>query len=62
MCQEVMWEIAVTGTANHEWQGWVYFPASGKRWDFQSILELLRILEENGGISRPKWREKLSEL
>lgn len=48
MQQEQKWEITVTGTANREWQGWVCVPPSGQRQFFQSILELLRILEGTG--------------
>lgn len=48
-------EITITSRSNREWQGWIYFPASGQRREFQSLLELLREVEnrlpsgEDGG-------------
>ena len=39
--------ITVTSTARCEWQGWVYFPSLNKNVPFQSLLDLMRLIEEN---------------
>lgn len=46
MKEQPVCEITVTGTENREWQGSVYFPASGKRLSFQSVLELVKAVED----------------
>lgn len=39
-------EITLNGTENMEWQGSVYFCTMGKQRRFNSLLELVRIVEE----------------
>ena len=41
-----VFEITVTSTEHCEWQGFVFFPSSGMRFPFQSVLELICIIEE----------------
>lgn len=47
MSQRAICEISITGTENREWQGTVYFPDSGERRSFQSLVELIRTVEQN---------------
>lgn len=47
MIENSMFEIIVTEMKEQEWQGWVSFPESGEKYPFQSILELLDIVERN---------------
>ena len=46
MKKEPVCEITVTGVENREWQGSVYFPASEKRVAFQSVLDLIKAVED----------------
>lgn len=48
MKNQTVCEIIVTGTENREWQGAVYFPSSGERKAFQSLLELIKVVECHG--------------
>lgn len=43
-----VFEITITSVENREWQGSVYFPATGERRPFQGLLELVRIVEHSG--------------
>lgn len=52
MKQTPLFEIAVTAAQNQEWQGTVYFPASGEQRDFGSLLELIRTVEQHVPIQR----------
>lgn len=46
MKQTPLFEIAVTSAQRQEWQGTVYFPDSGERRSFASLLELIRTVEQ----------------
>lgn len=46
MDEKTLCEIKVTGTYNQEWQGSVYFPDSGESRTFQSLLEMIRVVEQ----------------
>lgn len=48
MGESTQWEITVTGTEGQEWQGFVRLLATGERWAFRSLLEMLRILQRTG--------------
>lgn len=52
MKQTPLFEIAVTAAQNQEWQGTVYFPASGEQRDFGSLLELIRTVERHVPMQR----------
>ena len=45
MNEQPVCEITVFGRENREWQGSVYFPVSGERKPFQSLMELIRVVE-----------------
>lgn len=45
MADKPICEITITSRNNREWQGWVYFPATGQRQEFRSLLELLQTVE-----------------
>ena len=47
MSQPPVFEIIVTSTANCEWQGTVFFPVSGERLPFKSLLQLVKVIEAN---------------
>lgn len=47
--ETLMFEVTVTEVKDGEWRGWVLFPASGEKKCFQSILELFRIVADQGG-------------
>lgn len=53
MKETAVCEITLSGMENQEWQGSVYFPNSGERRSFQSLLELIRVVERNRGASDP---------
>ncbi len=52
MKQTSLFEIAVTSAQRQEWQGTVYFPESGERRAFGSLLELIRTVEEQVPMQR----------
>ena len=52
MKQTPLFEIAVTAAKRQEWQGTVYFPASGERRDFGSLLELIRTVKQHVPMER----------
>lgn len=54
MKKEPVCEITVTGVENREWQGSVYFPASEKRVAFQSVLELIKAVEDAAKSEYPR--------
>ena len=41
-------EITVTGREEREWQGSAYFPVSGERRSFSSLMELIHLMEQGG--------------
>ncbi|MCI6640230.1 MAG: hypothetical protein MSH10_05525 [Pygmaiobacter massiliensis] len=45
MQKQAVCEITVTGTAEQEWQGSVYFPSSGERRSFKTLLEMIKTVE-----------------
>ena len=45
-----LFEITVTEVKNEEWHGWVRISASGEKERFQSVLELFRIVADQGGV------------
>ena len=47
--------ITVTGLENGEWQGTAHFPDSGEQHPFQSLLELVRLVESHGDSRNRKW-------
>lgn len=47
MEKKALFEITVTGMKGREWQGLVSFPASGEKKSFQSLLELIKIIEDH---------------
>lgn len=53
MSQRAICEISITGMENREWQGTVYFPVSGERRTFQSLVELIRAVEQGGPSGEP---------
>ena len=52
MKQTPLFEIAVTSAQRQEWQGTVYFPDSGERRGFASLLELIRTVEQQMPMQR----------
>lgn len=50
-------EIVLTGTENREWQGSVYFPATGEKCSFQSLLELVRTVDHRISGENPEWKK-----
>lgn len=54
MEQKPVCEITVTGTEGREWQGSVYFLASGNRASFRSLLELIRAVEDEARAEQAK--------
>ena len=58
MKEKQVCEITVTGTKDQEWQGSVYFPASGERQHFRSLLDLIRTVERGTtGPATQSWKE-----
>ena len=45
MKKEPICTITLTGLAGGEWQGWVEFPAQGRRQQFESLPQLIRAVE-----------------
>ncbi len=57
MSETPLFEVSVAEMREGEWQGSVYFPATGEREDFQSLMELIRTVAEHGGVpARPEWK------
>ena len=57
MSEEPLFEVSVAEMREGEWQGSVYFPASGEREDFHSLMELIRAVAEHGGLpAYPEWK------
>ncbi len=50
MSETPLFEITVTEVKDKEWQGWVRIPASGEKKRFQSLLELFRIVADQGDV------------
>ena len=50
MSETPLFEITVTEVKNEEWHGWVHISASGEKKRFQSLLELFRIVVDQGGV------------
>lgn len=48
--------ITVTGLENGEWQGSAHFPDSGEQQTFQSLLELICLVESRGDSRNRKWK------
>lgn len=57
MKQTPLFEIAVTAAEKQEWQGTVYFPDSGERRTFGSLLELIRTVEQHKPMQRQETEE-----
>ena len=55
MAKEPICEITLTGTAGGEWQGWVYFPATGERRFFASLPEMIRAVGPDPQDQAPRW-------
>ena len=63
MSQPPVFEITVTSTANSEWQGPVFFPVSGERLPFESLLQLVKVIEANAfPLSKPDLAVLLSRM
>lgn len=48
--------ITVTGLENGEWQGSVCFPDPGEQQPFQSLLELIHLVESHGDSRDREWK------
>lgn len=58
MSETPLFEVSVWEMREGEWQGSVYFPASGQREDFQSLMELIRTVAGHGGVPPdPEWKK-----
>ena len=57
MVNNQTYEITITGKKNREWQGSVYFPASGERQSFRSLLELFQVIERGVMPVYKMWKE-----
>ena len=49
-------ELDIYGTGNGEWQGVVR--TDGETREFQSVMELLRLIQSEAGPSLPGWKEE----